>query len=182
MYLILILSVEATENRAFEFGNDTDWDGLPSWTDGVVSTASNAAMERRLSADMMRSMIEHVDPSSNRDRRNLSMCSTGTYYYDAMNGEWLDDDGGTIYQSFLDEDSMLLYNDETEKENNDHGIDTLPSSLDEGDDDAGIDLSMLVGEEYIDKVDTNLDEFCEQLSLELDEMSQLVWASVGIDS
>ncbi len=180
---ILIMVVEATD-RDFEFGNDADWDGLHSWTDGVISNVANAAMERRFSADMMRSIIEHVDPSSNRDRRNLSMCSTGTYYYDAMNGEWLDDDGGTIYQSFLDEDSMFLYNDETEKENNDHCIDTLPSSLNEGDDDAGIELSMLVGEEYIDELDTNLDEFCEQLSLELDEMSQLVWGrtSVGIDS
>lgn len=157
-------------------GKLNDWDGLGPLTYEVDASIPYVDIERRLSADMIRSIIDDVDQTSNRDLRNLSMCSTGTYYYDAMNGEWLDDDGGTIYQSFIDEDSMVLYDlnvDGNENENDQNFIDKLQSSLNEQDSEA-LDLSMLVGEEYIDESDTNLVEFCEQLSLELDEMSNHV--------
>ena len=162
-------------------GKYSDWDSLhlPNHESDAY-----ADIERRLSADMIRSIVADVDQTSQRDYRNLSMCSTGTYYYDAMNGEWLDDDGGTIYQSFIDEDSMILYDlndDEHERNVDDQNfIDKLQSGL-HVDDSEGMDLSMLVGEEYIDELDTNLVDFCEQLSLELDEMSNLVLGKTSVD-
>ena len=143
-----------------------------------ASFVAYADIERPLSADMIRSSIDDVDQTSIRDYRNLSMCSTGTYYYDAMNGEWLDDDGGTVYQSFIDEDSMVLYDlNDDDYGNNDDDDQNFINKLQycrDADDGEETNLSILVGEEYIDELGTNLEEFCEQLSLELDEMSNMV--------
>ena len=161
-----------------------DWDVSHPMTNEAAFNVGYTNIERRLSADTIRSIIDDVDKIYTRDYRNLSMCSTGTYYYDAMNGEWLDDDGDTIYQSFIYEDSMALYDLDDHDNGQDFDdqdfIDKLQCDLnvDSGED---MNLSMLVGEEYIDELDTNLEDFCEQLSLELDEMSNLVLGRTSTD-
>jgi frataxin-like iron-binding protein CyaY len=153
----------------------SDWDMFCPLAHEPASTVVYADIERRLSADMIRSIIDDVDSTCTRDYRNLSTCSTGTYYYDAMTGEWIDDDGDTIYQSFMDQDSMALYDKDIGQQ--DHALTFFDNLQQSGlivDDGAEMDLSILVGEEYIDELDTNLEEFCEQLSMEFDEMSNLV--------
>jgi hypothetical protein len=151
----------------------------------VHDETSRTDIERRLSAELICSMIEETDESFSRDYHNLSICSTATYYYDALNGEWLDDDGDTIYQSFIDGDSMMHYDftDDVECDcDNDTQIDCsdhLQSNINEGDVNE-LNISLLIGEEYVDELDTNLDEFCEQLSLELDQVSNVVFGKAPI--
>lgn len=176
--------MDGDRDYEMSIGKHNDWDVLRALTNEAAFNVGYTNIERRLSADMMRSIIDDVDKTYTRDYRNLSMCSTGTYYYDAMNGEWLDDDGDTIYQSFIYEDSVALYDlddhDNGQDDDDQNFIDKLQCDLNV-DDCEDMNLSMLVGEEYIDELDTNLEEFCEQLSLELDEMSNLVLGRTSTD-
>jgi hypothetical protein len=145
---------------------------------GFVDTTAKLCvdMERRLSVDMIQAIIEETESQIYEDgrcSRSVSLCSS--YYYDAINGEWIDDEG-TVFHSFLDDgDSFCdVYDDRNEfvdfyGENDDgmsgHWNSPMPDAP---------NLSQLVGDEYLDEIDNSMEEFCEQLRKDLEELSDIV--------
>ena len=120
---------------------------------------------------MIQAIIEETEsPDNGRCSRNVSLCSS--YYYDAVNGEWIDDDG-TVYHSFLDDgDSFFeVYDDRNEfLDFHDEG---MPNHWEEPED-APPNFSQLVGEEYLDAIDSSMEDFCDQLRKDLEELSDIV--------
>jgi hypothetical protein len=177
---------------------DTTHNERTEWQRAVPERSTTNLSVRRLSADMIEAIIEeserhihdHDGPS-----RNVSLCSS--YYYDAVNGEYVEeeDDDSTVFQSFVDGESASFYelmDDNCDDSRMDHMTDRgghaggdvrcLPGpemgttkANDDEDDDHEWNLSQLVGEEYLDGFDSNhMEDFCEQLRQDLETMSDVV--------
>jgi hypothetical protein len=177
---------------------DTTHNERTEWQRAVPERSTTNLSVRRLSADMIEAIIkeserhihDHDGPS-----RNVSLCSS--YYYDAVNGECVEDDNdddGTVFLSFVDGDSASFY-DQMDDNRDDSRMDRMTDSGghaggdvrrlpgpemgttndNDDDDDHEWNLSQLVGEEYLDGFDSHhMEDFCEQLRQDLETMSDVV--------